>query len=92
MNKTIFFRIRGVLKNIETEAVFTKKEINNDRNVNFLQNTRYTEKICRLKLCLPRQKQIMILIFVKIKGVSKSIVKKLYSPKPFSSKYENLKK
>ena len=32
-------------KSIETEAVFTKSEMNEERNVDFLQNTRYVGKV-----------------------------------------------
>ena len=41
MNETfIFIKIRAVFKkNTETEAVFIKKEMNNEWNVDFHQNT-----------------------------------------------------
>ena len=41
-------------KNIETEAVLTKVEMNNERNVHFLQNTSSVENASRLMLYLPR--------------------------------------
>ena len=55
-------------KSIETEAVFTKTEMNNEWNINFLQNLRCVEKVSRLKLYLPSQKWTMneTLIFFKI--------------------------
>ena len=58
-------------QNIETEAVFTKTEMNNEWNVDFLQNTSCVDKISRLKLYLPRQKWTMneTLIFFKIRAV-----------------------
>ena len=55
-------------KSIETEAVFTKKEINNEWNVHFLQNTRCIEKVLRLKPYLPSEIYRMneLLIFLNI--------------------------
>ena len=46
MNETsIFFKSTSfVEKRLETEAVFTKTEMNNEWNVDFLQNTSYVEK------------------------------------------------
>ena len=60
-------------KSIETEALFTKTEINNKCNVDFLQNTTCFGKVSRLKLYLPRQKWTMneTLIFFKIRPVMK---------------------
>ena len=60
-------------KSIETEAVFTKREMNNEWNVDFLQNTSCVEKVSRLKLYLPREKWTMneTLIFFKIRAVLK---------------------
>ena len=60
-------------KSIPTEAVFTKTEMNNEWNVDFLENTRPVEKVSRQKLYLPRQKWTMnkTLIFFKIRGVLK---------------------
>ena len=59
MNETfIFFKIRFVLKkyrSIETEAVFSKTDMNNKRNFPFLQNTSCVEKVSMLKLYLQRQ-------------------------------------
>ena len=58
MNETlIFFKIRDVfLKTIETDAVFTKTEMNNEWKVNFLQNTSCVEKVSILKLFLLSEK------------------------------------
>ena len=39
----IFFRIRSILKKIETEAAFTKTDMNNEGSVNFL-DSRFIEK------------------------------------------------
>ena len=60
-------------KSIPTEAVFTKTEMNNEWNVDFLENTRTVEKVSWQKLYLPRQKWTMnkTLIFFKIRGVLK---------------------
>ena len=72
MNETlIFFKIQAVLKIIETDAIFTKKEMNNEGNVDFLQNKRCVDKVSRLKLYLPRKKWTMneTLIFIKIRDV-----------------------
>ena len=74
MNDTsVFSKSEMCWKSIETEAVFTKTEMNNERNVDFLQNTKCVEKVSRLKLYLPRQKWTMNekLIFFKIRGVLK---------------------
>ena len=43
------------LKSIENKAVFTKTEMNNERNINFYQKTRCVKKVLRLKLYLPWQ-------------------------------------
>ena len=53
---------------ISPEAVFTKTEMNNEWNVDFLQNTRYFQNISISKLYLPRQKWTMneTSIFFKI--------------------------
>ena len=58
---------------VETEAVFTKIEINNEWSVEFLQNTSCVEKVSRQKLYLPRQKWTMkeTLIFSKIRAALK---------------------
>ena len=63
-------------KSIETEAVFTKREMNNEWNVDFLQNTSCVEKVSRLKLYLPREKWTMneTLIFFKIQAVLKKSI------------------
>ena len=60
-------------KSIETEAVFTKNEMNNEGDVHFLQNTSCAEKVSRLKLYLPRPKWTMkeMFIFFKIRTVLK---------------------
>ena len=60
-------------KSIETEAVVTKTEINDEGNVHFLQNTSCVEKVSRLKLYLPRQGWTMkeTFIFFKIQAVLK---------------------
>ena len=61
-------------KSIETEAVFTKREMNNEWNVDFLQNTSCVEKVSRLKLYLPREKWTMnetLIFFFKIRAVLK---------------------
>ena len=42
-------------KSIETGAVCTKTDMNNKLNVNFLQNTRFVQKVLRLGLYLLRQ-------------------------------------
>ena len=34
-----FWYIKNVLKSIETEAVFTKIEMNDEGNINFIQNS-----------------------------------------------------
>ena len=39
MNEIIFFKIQVCSKSIEIETVFTKTEMNNEWNVNFLQNS-----------------------------------------------------
>ena len=60
MNKRfIFFQIQACLKIIETEAVFTKPEMNNEWNVNFLLITSCSQKVTRLKLHLQNQKLTM---------------------------------
>ena len=41
-------------KSIETEAVFTETDMNNEWNINFLQNARCVQKVLWLKLYLPR--------------------------------------
>ena len=38
-NFLIAFRLRDIFRNIVTEAIFTKREMNNDGNVNFLINS-----------------------------------------------------
>ena len=43
-------------RSVETDAVFSKIEINNESNVNFLQNMRCSQKVSRLKLYWQRQK------------------------------------
>ena len=60
-------------KSIETEAVFTKMEMNNEGNINFLQNTTCVQKVSKLKLSLPRWKWTMKerWIFFKIRRVFK---------------------
>ena len=60
-------------KSIGNETVFTKKKINNEWNVDFLQHTRCVEKVSRLKLYLPRQKWTKneTLIFFKTRDVLK---------------------
>ena len=59
----------NVSKSIETEAVFTETEMKQS----FLKNMRYTQKVLRLKLYLPKQELIIeeILIFIKICGSKK---------------------
>ena len=42
-------------KSIEAEAVFTKREMNNERNVNFFQNTMCIKKVWRLKTYLQEE-------------------------------------
>ena len=45
MNETlIFFKIQHELKNIGNEAVFTKTEMKDEWNVDFLQNTTCVQK------------------------------------------------
>ena len=66
MNKTlIFFQIREMVKSTKTEAVFTKTEMNNKWNGNFLLNKRNGQKVSRLKPYLLRWKWAVneILIF-----------------------------
>ena len=60
-------------KFIETEAIFTKTEMNTEWNVHFQQNTSCVENLSRLKLYLPRQKWTMneTFIFYKIQAVLK---------------------
>ena len=73
MNKTLILtKICAVLKkSIETEAVFTKIEMNNEWNVNSFQNTRCVEKVSRQKLYLPKSKWTTneTLILSKIRAV-----------------------
>ena len=53
MSETISSKYELCLKSIETEAVFTKTEMNYERNVDFLQNTllviqhNYSGEFCR---------------------------------------------
>ena len=60
-------------KRIETEDLFTKTEMNNEGNIDFLSNTSCVVKESRLKRYLPRQKWTMneTLIFFKIRAVLK---------------------
>ena len=54
MNKLlIFFNIQ---KNIQTEAVFTKTEMNNEQIINFLENISMFKNISNLKFYLLRKK------------------------------------
>ena len=46
-------------KSIETEAIFTKTEMNTEGNINFLHYMRCVQKVPRLKLYLPKQKWTM---------------------------------
>ena len=46
-------------KSIETAYIFTKREMNNEGNVDFLQNSSCVEKVSRLKPYLPREKWTM---------------------------------
>ena len=42
---------------IDTEVVFNKIEMKNEWNINFLQNTRYTQNVSRLKLKSKKRKE-----------------------------------
>ena len=65
-------------KSIVTKALFTKTEMNKERIINFLQNTKCVQKVLWLKLNLPRQKWIKneSLIFLKILAVFKKYCEK----------------
>ena len=56
---------------IKIEAVFTRRELNNEWNIDFLQKTRCVQIVTRQKLYLPRENWTMneTLIFFKIQGV-----------------------
>ena len=58
--KFLFFSKYGQCPNCnKTEAIFTKSEMNNERNVHFPQNTSCVQKVSKLKMYLPKQKWIM---------------------------------
>ena len=58
-------------KSIEIEAKFIKREMNKEWNVNLIQNTRYVQKVLRLRLNLPIQKLTIneTLILFKMQSV-----------------------
>ena len=66
-NVDFFSKYERCLKSIETEAVFTKTERNNEWNVSFQQNMNCVQKVLRLKRTLQEMKWIINerLIFFK---------------------------
>ena len=78
-------------KSIETECIFTKREMNNEWNVDFLHNTSCVEKVSRLKLYLPREKWTMneALIFFKDELCWKSIETEGVFTKTAKNNYQN---
>ena len=68
---------------IETEAVFTMIEMNNQWIVSFIKNTKYVQNVYREKLHLTRQKWTMTerLVLFQEQSILKTSRLKLYLPK-----------
>ena len=53
MKRSFTLKCELCSKSFDTEAIFTKTDINNEWNVNFLQNVGSVPKVLRPKLYLP---------------------------------------
>ena len=83
MNKTlIYFKTQLCSKSYVCEAAFTNKEVNNEWNFDFLQNTNGVQKVSWQKLFVPIKKLTMTetFIYFKIQTLLKILKLKLYLP------------